>query len=165
MEGIVTCVVAAIGYFFLVDFPDRAFKTAWNFLDERECNFIIHRIAKDRGDAQVEAFSVKKWASSGLDAKVWGFALIFFCLTTVSYSIAYFLPIILHENLGYSVGAAQSLVAPPYAFAGVLMYCTSWVGDRLRVRGPILVFNALICLAGLPLMVSSPCCHLSSFVS
>ncbi|KIX04386.1 uncharacterized protein Z518_05254 [Rhinocladiella mackenziei CBS 650.93] len=152
MEGILTCVIGFVGYFFLVDFPDRAAQTAWHFLNERECNFIIRRIAKDRDDAQVEPFSLKKWAASGLDFKVWGFAMIFFCLTTVTYAIAYFLPIILRENMGYSVGASQCLVAPPYAFAGILMYCTSWAGDKWRMRGPVLVFNAVICLIGLPVM-------------
>ncbi|KAJ4507887.1 hypothetical protein HRR83_007577 [Exophiala dermatitidis] len=152
LEGVMTCLVGIIGYFFLVDFPDRAAKTAWHFLSERECNFIIRRIAKDRDDAQVEPFSFKKWAASGLDPKVWGFAMIFFCLTTITYAIAYFLPIILRENMGFSVGAAQCLVAPPYAVAGILMYTTSWLSDKYRLRGPILALNAIICLIGLPVM-------------
>lgn len=58
-----------------------------------------------------------------------------YSVTTVTYAIAYFLPIILQEGMDYSVGtkilcrdnrnilklgpgAAQCLVAPPYAFAG-----------------------------------------------
>ncbi|KIW11866.1 hypothetical protein PV08_09139 [Exophiala spinifera] len=152
MEGIITCVLAIICYFFLVDFPDRAAKTAWGFLSERECQFIIRRIAKDRDDAQLEPFNLKKWASSGLDLKIWGFALIFFSITTQAYAIAYFLPIILNRNMGFSIGASQCLVAPPYAFAGILMIACGWFGDRFRMRGPILVFNALICFVGLPIM-------------
>lgn len=153
MEGILTCLVGIGGYFFLVDFPDRAAKQAWNFLSERECNWVMRRITKDRDDAEVEPFNLKKWVSSGLDPKVWGFAMIFFCVTTVTYAIAYFLPIILQENMGFSVGAAQCLVAPPYALAGIVMFATSWVADKWRVRGPILVFNALLCLTGCPIMV------------
>lgn len=154
MEGIITCLLAIICYFFLVDFPDRAARTAWGFLNERECQFVMRRIAKDRDDVQVEPFNLKKWASSGLDLKIWGFALIFFSITTQAYAIAYFLPIILHNNMGFSIGASQCLVAPPYAFAGILMIACGWVGDRWRMRGPILVFNALICFVGLPVMVS-----------
>ncbi|KAK5237362.1 hypothetical protein LTR47_001628 [Exophiala xenobiotica] len=152
MEGILTCVVGIIGYFFLVDFPDKAARTSWAFLNERECQFITRRIAKDRGDAELEPFNLKKWAASGLDLKVWGFALIFFSITTQAYAIAYFLPIILHNNMGFSIGAAQCLVAPPYAFAGILMFATSWAGDRWRMRGPVLIFNCFICFVGLPLM-------------
>jgi len=72
-----TCLVGIGGYFALVDFPDRAAKKAWRFLNERECNFIIRRINKDRQDAEAEPFSMKVWLSSGLDLKIWGFAIIF----------------------------------------------------------------------------------------
>lgn len=75
------------------------------------------------------------------------------CLTTVSYAIAYFLPIILRDGMGFSIAASQCLVAPPYVFAAILMYFTAWVGDKYHTRGPILVFNAIIGLIGLPIMV------------
>merc|ERR1711939_454730 len=107
---------------------------------------------QDRSDAELEPFNLKKWAASGLDLKIWGFALIFFSITTQAYAIAYFLPIILHENMGFSIGASQCLVAPPYAFAGILMFATSWAGDRWHMRGPVLIFNCLVCFVGLPLM-------------
>lgn len=77
IEGIITCLLGIAGYFLLVDFPDRAHRTAWKFLSEKECAFIIRRINKDRDDAGVEKFSLKKWAASGLDLKIWGFAMIF----------------------------------------------------------------------------------------
>lgn len=64
------------------------------------------------------------------------FAMVFFNTTTITYSLAYFLPIILNTNLGFSVGASQCLVAPPYAFAGLVMYGMGWLGDRYHVRGP-----------------------------
>jgi hypothetical protein len=32
------------------------------------------------------------------------------------------------------------------------MYSTAWVGDKYHFRGPILVFNAIIYLIGLPVM-------------
>ena len=89
IEGILTCIIGIVGYFFLVDFPDRASKTAWNFLNEAECQFIMRRVAKDRDDATTEAFNFKKWAASGLDLKIWGFAMIYLCLTTIAYAIAY----------------------------------------------------------------------------
>lgn len=54
--------------------------------------------------------------------------------------------------MGFGVGAAQCLVAPPYAFAAILMYSTAWAADKYRMRGPILVLNAIIALIGLPIM-------------
>ena len=55
--------------------------------------------------------------------------------------------------MGFSIAAAQCLVAPPYVFAAILMYATAWFGDKYHMRGPILVFNAIIGLIGLPIMV------------
>lgn len=54
--------------------------------------------------------------------------------------------------MGFSVGASQCLVAPPYAFAGILMFCTAWVGDKYHIRGPIVVFNCILALVGLAMM-------------
>ena len=54
--------------------------------------------------------------------------------------------------MGYGVGQAQCLVAPPYGFAGIVMYATAWVGDKYHMRAPILIFNALLAIIGLPLM-------------
>jgi MFS family permease len=147
----ITGFIGILCYIFLVDFPDRASRS-WRFLSEAECSFIVRRINNDRRDGNGEAFSITKFLRPALDPKIWGFAMIFFCLTTVTYAIAYFLPIILMEGMGFGVGAAQCLVAPPYVFAGIVMYSTAWVGDRYHVRGVILVFNALLCIIGLPMM-------------
>jgi hypothetical protein len=66
--------------------------------------------------------------------------------------MAYFLPIILSDGMGFGVGASQCLTAPPWAFAGIVMFATAWVGDKYRTRAPILVFNAFLSIIGLPLM-------------
>ncbi|KAJ5162779.1 Major facilitator superfamily domain general substrate transporter [Penicillium coprophilum] len=151
LEGVITGVIGILCFFFLVDFPDRAHKS-WRFLNERECAFIVRRINKDRNDGDLEAFSLKKFLKPALDLKIWAFAMIFFSITTVTYAIAYFLPIILNLGMGYGVGEAQCLVAPPYGFAGIVMYGTAWVGDKYRVRAPIIIFNSLLAIIGLPMM-------------
>ncbi|KAJ5101396.1 hypothetical protein NUU61_003618 [Penicillium alfredii] len=151
LEGVITGAIGLLCFVFLVDFPDRAHKS-WRFLNRKECAFIVRRINQDRNDGDLEAFSLKKFLKPALDLKIWGFAMIFFCITTVTYAIAYFLPIILREGMGFGVGEAQCLVAPPYVLAGMVMYSTAWVGDRYRTRGPILIGNALLCIIGLPMM-------------
>lgn len=100
----------------------------------------------------MESFSLKKFFRGGMDWKVWGYALIFFGTTTITYALAYFLPIILRVNMGFSIAAAQCLVAPPYVFGALIMYGTGYFGDRLRVRGPVIAFNMLLCIIGLPIM-------------
>ncbi|KAK7540153.1 general substrate transporter [Phyllosticta citricarpa] len=151
IEGVLTCVVGIGGYFALVGFPDSKHES-WRFLNEREKAFIIARVNADRGDARTEPFTARKFFGAGLDLKIWGYALIFFGTTTPLYALAYFLPIILHENMGFSIGASQCLVAPPYVFAAIIIYGVGYVGDRWKLRGPIILFNMIICLVGLPIM-------------
>ncbi|KAE8152164.1 major facilitator superfamily domain-containing protein [Aspergillus avenaceus] len=151
MEGVITGVIGILTIIFLVDFPDRAHKS-WRFLSEKEAAFIVRRINRDRSDGDEEPFSYKRFLTPALDPKIWAFAMVFFCTTTVTYAIAYFLPIILQNGMGFSVAASQCLVAPPFGMAGIVMYATAWVGDKFRVRGAIVVFNSLLCIIGLPMM-------------
>lgn len=151
LEGVITGAIGLMCFVFLVDFPDRASKS-WRFLSKKECDWVVRRINNDRKDGELEAFSLKKFLRPALDIKIWCFAMIFFSITTVTYAIAYFLPIILMEGMKFSVAAAQCLVAPPYIFAGFVMYGTAWFGDKYRVRAPVLIFNCLLCIIGLPMM-------------
>lgn len=57
--------------------------------------------------------------------------------------------------MGFDIGLSQLLTAPPYAAAGIVMFACAWVGDKYRVRGPILFGLACLGLIGLPLLVGS----------
>ncbi|CAF9932168.1 MAG: hypothetical protein HETSPECPRED_008285 [Heterodermia speciosa] len=151
IEGTITCVVSFGAYFFLVDFPEKA-HTSWNFLNQQECDFVIRRVNKDRGDALPESFTLARFLKPALDFKLWAFALISFFIITVTTSISVFLPIILKTGMGFSTGASQCLAAPPYVLAVLLMMLSAYLGDHYQVRGPILIVNSLIALIGLPLM-------------
>jgi MFS family permease len=54
--------------------------------------------------------------------------------------------------MGFSIGASQCLVAPPVVFAGMLMLICGWLGDKYRIRGPIVIFNAILSIIGLILL-------------
>ncbi|KAG6019007.1 hypothetical protein E4U19_008111 [Claviceps sp. Clav32 group G5] len=151
IEGAITCACAILGYWLLVDFPDSARKS-WSFLRTDELRWVVNRVEKDRGDAQLEAFKWSKFFRGGKDWKIWVFALIFFFSTCMTYSLAYTLPIILVSSMHFSVGAAQCLAAPPYAFAGLVMFLMGWLGDKYHIRGPVIVANMVLCLIGLPIM-------------
>ena len=75
IEGTLTCFLGICGYWALVDFPDKAHKS-WKFLNEREAQFIIRRVDRDRGDAKPEPWSLKKFLGGAADIKIWGFALV-----------------------------------------------------------------------------------------
>jgi len=104
----------------------------------------------------VPPFSLKEYLRVGKDWKVWAYGMIFFNTTTTTYALAFFLPIILNRNLGFDNGTSQCLIAPPYGLAGIVMFGTSWLGDKYRLRGPIVIFNMILVLIGLPIMGFHP---------
>jgi len=151
IEGLLTVVIAAGGYWLLVDFPDSK-RATWSFLSQRERDWICARVHADRGDVTAPPFVLKEYLRVGKDWKVWAYALLFFNTTTTTYALAFFLPVILNKNMGFDTGTAQCLVAPPYVLAGIVMYGTSWLGDKYRLRGPVVAFNMLLVIIGLPIM-------------
>lgn len=54
--------------------------------------------------------------------------------------------------MGFSVGASQCLVAPPYVLAAIWMFGCAYYGDRWHIRGPFIIGNGCIGLVGLGLM-------------
>ncbi|KAK5073426.1 hypothetical protein LTR70_010250 [Exophiala xenobiotica] len=155
LQGALTVIVGMVGWYFIVDFPELAAKKSFfgaNFLNEREAAFIVARIEKDRHDAIPETFAVGKYLKHALDLKVWGFATLFMCSTTISYAIAYFLPIILNEGMGFNRAASQCLIAPPYVLAAIVMFAFAWYGDKWHMRSPFILANGVLALIGLPLM-------------
>lgn len=134
------------------------------FLNELEYEFILRRIERDRGDAFLENFSWKEYLNASVDVKPWAFGLIFFSSTTVAYAVSYFMPIILREDMGFTVGVSLCLYAPPAVAVGIVTFALSWLSDRYRMRAPVLVFNAILCLVGLSLIVSFQFDHLQKII-
>ncbi|KAH8807841.1 retrograde regulation protein 2 [Xylogone sp. PMI_703] len=151
MEGVLTCVAGIIGYFLIVDFPENS-KKSWKFLDERQASYVVAVIERDRADAIPEPFRLGAYLKNALDLKVWAFAALFMLTTTNSYAIAYFLPIILRSGMGFDLAKSQCLVAPPYVAAAIVMFAQAYYADKLHIRGPVVVLNAIIGLIGLPLL-------------
>ncbi|KAF3398661.1 High-affinity nicotinic acid transporter [Talaromyces pinophilus] len=156
MEGILTSIIGMVGYLSLVDFPDQIDPSS-GFLSADEIKWVLRRIDCDRGDAAAETFEFSKFLRAGADWKLWLLGVIFCCLTTVTYAISFFLPTILIQ-MGFDLAVAQCLTAPPFVLAGVMMLVCGWIGDKYHIRGPLVIFNCLVCLVGL-LIVNY--CHLS----
>jgi MFS family permease len=151
IEGTLTCVLAFVAYMMIVDFPENSWKS-WRFLNKKEADFVVARIEYDRNDVETVPFNLREYMRNGLDSKVWGFAWLYMMTTTNTYAIAYFLPIILKNGLGFDTASAQCLVAPPYAAAAVVMVIQAYYGDKWRVRGPIILFNCAMGILGLGLL-------------
>ncbi|KAK4193168.1 major facilitator superfamily domain-containing protein [Podospora australis] len=147
VQGLCTCVIGIVTYWWMVDFPENSHKS-FRFLTEEEAKIVSGRIQKDRGDVFPQEFSIIEVLKHAKDLKIWGFACLFFMQNIVSTALAYFVPIILENGLGYSANAAIILSAPPYYYAVVPVLISSWFADRFRIRAPIITFNALCLITG-----------------
>lgn len=76
--------------------------------------------------------------------------------TTISYSFAFFLPVLLKQKLKFSVALSQCLGSPPFVLAAVVMYTGSWAGDKFRKRALIIQVNSVISIVGLTIMTFHP---------
>lgn len=74
IEGILTCVIAALGAIFLLSFPDSTSSKSLKFLNAEELQVVLARVNKDRGDAELEPFALKKFLKPAADARIWGYA-------------------------------------------------------------------------------------------
>lgn len=132
MEGVITCGVALFAFAFIVKFPDQEkSKPSWGFLNKPgDIDMVIDKLNADRGDVAPEPFSWKKFLAPATQWYIYGFAFIFFCVTTIAYGFAFFLPIILSTKLKFSVAMAQCMGAPPYAASGFMMYGAAAFSDK-----------------------------------
>lgn len=151
MEGIITIVIAIMGYLLLIDFPEDAHKTK-KFLKDEEVQLMVDRIDRDRKDAHVTPFNFNQYIAQGKDWKIWCFALNFGLSGAVTYSASYFLPIILRNTLGFTVVQAQCLTAPCYAFSFLLGFIESYLSDKYNIRGAFILFNSILEIIGVAIL-------------
>lgn len=103
MEGILTVLIAIMGYLVLVDFPDRS-----TFLSPEAKEMVQTRIQRDRGDSVADPMTKRKFISYLLEPKIWLFAIWFMITTLGTYAMSYFLPRILKvSRVGHEVDLAD----------------------------------------------------------
>ncbi|KAJ3456132.1 hypothetical protein MRS44_016155 [Fusarium solani] len=146
IEGAIT-VVAGIGsWFIIVDFPDSSANT---FLTPEERAFVKARLAADRGPEEREKVTLKVVAKTAADWKPWAFSLMYAAGAVGVYAFLFFLPLILRGGLGYSLEMSFILSTPPSLFSVVEAMTISWLADKMKMRGPFVVFQGLIGIIGL----------------
>lgn len=149
IEGIMTVLVGVAAIFVLPATLDKA-----RFLSKDERLVAQSRLLNDKpfhlddtgapvfdmepfqwSDVAVAVFSIRTWLS----------ALAYMAILTALYSFGLFIPTII-KDLGYTAVRAQLFSVPPYAVAALLTVIASYISDRYKVRGPIM-------LAFLPLSI------------
>jgi sugar phosphate permease len=151
VQGLISMVIGMVTYFWMIDFPEEAHKSVW-FLTEEEQRLAVLRINRDRKDVEIDSFAWRKVLVHAKDPKIYGFSIMFFLQNLVSTALAYFLPIILQNGMGFNENQAILLSAPPYYYAVVPVIISSIVGDKFRLRGPIIVFNCICLIVGFCLL-------------
>ncbi|OTA97726.1 hypothetical protein M434DRAFT_391654 [Hypoxylon sp. CO27-5] len=147
VQGLISMVIGVITYFWIVDFPEEAHRSFW-FLTPEEQDLAVARINADRKDVKPDPFSWGKVFVHARDPKVYGFACMFFLLNLVSTALSYFLPIILQSGMGFDENQSILLSAPPYYYAVIPVLLSSIIGDRYRLRGPVITFNCITLIVG-----------------
>lgn len=141
-----------MAWFIIRDFPEKATKPGKlgmkPLLQEEEAAFILQRIEKDRGDSEQDPLTVQKFFLHVRDWKLWAFGLMFMCTAMPSYALAYFGPSII-VSMGYSVGVTHLMGTPPVVVGVIWGLTTSWLSDKYKMRGPAIVVQCAIGIAGL----------------
>lgn len=88
-----------------------------------------------------------------IEWKIGLYAIMYFVAASSVYSLAFFAPIILRESLGFTYVKAQLLSSPPYVFAIFASIAGAWVSDKIKMRWPVMVFQAIVAIVGLIVML------------
>ncbi|KAF2397518.1 MFS general substrate transporter [Trichodelitschia bisporula] len=136
IQGIITCIISVVTYWWIVDFPEEANRN-FKFFDEDETRIMMDRIIRDRDD---------------LHPEIWGFCIMFFIQNVVSMSMSYFLTLILKDGMGFSANKAILLSAATYYWSAIQALISSFVGDKYGIRGPVIVVNALLLIIEFSMM-------------
>lgn len=145
IEGAITCAVCIAGWFIIIDFPAKAGR----FLKPDEKEFVINRLNDDRQDAVQDEITLPVVLRHLKDWRLYCWAFNLMASTLPGYAYSYFLPIILREGMGFSVAKSQLLTAPPYALAAIIAFASGWIGDRYKIRGPIIAVHQLLTAVGM----------------
>ncbi|KAI2628454.1 MFS general substrate transporter [Hypoxylon sp. NC1633] len=146
IEGVITCVAAVVAWFIIVDFPSSNRNT---FLSAEERAFVMARLADDRGTEDQEKVTWAVFVDTITDWKVWSFALMYSAGAVGVYAFLFFLPLILHNGMGYSQELSFVLSAPPALFSVVEGFFVSWLADKMHLRGPFVVLQGVVAIIGL----------------
>lgn len=146
IEGVITIIAGVASRFIIVDFPDSPRNV---FLSDDEKNLILTRLAEDRGPEEREQVTFKKVLHTAADWKPWAFSIMYSAGAVGVYAFLFFLPIILRGGLNYSLQMSFILSTPPSLFSVIFVMVVSWAADKLRMRGPFVIFQGVIGIVGL----------------
>ncbi|PGH17691.1 hypothetical protein AJ80_04698 [Polytolypa hystricis UAMH7299] len=151
IEGIITCVLAILGFFLVIDFPDNLLKKGRAFLTHDEVALLKSRLERDRGDFEADEITMRKLFNTLCRWQVWIYALLFMCMSVASYGYSYFMSVII-QGMGYNVTQTYLLTAAPILVSIPISLIVGYFSDRLQVRAPFVAGMALTGVVGFALV-------------
>ncbi|OBZ68954.1 hypothetical protein A0H81_11047 [Grifola frondosa] len=143
LEGTLTCVVSAILYFAISDFPEEV---KWLTAEEKE--FVKARLYEDVGDSKRhEPLTVRSVLDVFKDYKIIVGGFMYFGLIVPAYGYAYFAPTII-QGLGHTSIRTQLLSVPPWACAFALAMITATASDYFKHRFTFVMIPIAVALTG-----------------
>ena len=146
LEGILTVLVAVVGFFTIYDFPETA-----EFLTPEEREWVVKRLryqgSQESGKmvAEEEGFKWRYVRDAFSDWQIYLGLWMYWGIVCPLYGTSLFLPSIINE-LGYTSSTAQLLTVPIYITAAVLAVVVAWFSDRHGQRSPW-IFGCMCAIA------------------
>jgi len=152
LEGLFTFICALPAYWLVQDFPatsvilsrgnDRA---KW-----------LHHLTISQGVTNAEMpFAWRHVGRAFLNWKTWVYALMYIGIAQPFYSLSLFTPTII-AALGYKNAVANLLSTPPYVLGFITTLGTAYISDRMRLRGPFIIFWMTVLIIGYIILITCP---------
>ncbi|KAL1630187.1 hypothetical protein SLS54_001047 [Diplodia seriata] len=148
IEGIFSVLVAFVVWFGLPNDPSNAY-----FLNAEEKEMMRVRAIQRQAYMGSEEFDWNEVKLALQDPKVYLSGAIQFCQDILLYGFSTFLPSII-QGMGYNTLQSQYLTIPVYIFGGIAFLSFAFVSDKLRIRGPFVLFANIFGIVGYILLLT-----------
>ncbi|TKA81509.1 hypothetical protein B0A55_02993 [Friedmanniomyces simplex] len=155
VEGALTIIVASVAFFFLPHTPAKC-----AFLSPEEQWHAAHRLridlygATNAENVEEEHFTWLAVRHAFFNVNTIAMSINFFIILVPIYSFSLFLPSII-SGLGYKAVHAQLLTVPPNFLAFLSVIGSSYISDRIKMRGPMILLGASLAAIGYIMQLAS----------
>ncbi|CAK7206455.1 hypothetical protein SEUCBS139899_009250 [Sporothrix eucalyptigena] len=151
IEGSISAFVALCAFFVLDEYPRES-----KFLNTEQRDLTVRLLTQDREKESQEKLTISTILHTLQDWKVWIFAILYMLCVTGTYGLAYYIPLILNSQMGFTGAISQLLTTPPYFYGFILSVAVSSLSDHHKIRSPYIVGLELSVIMGMVLMRWGP---------
>ncbi|GJN73727.1 hypothetical protein PCL_02722 [Purpureocillium lilacinum] len=151
VEGVPTCLLAFVAFFFIPDGPSTA-----KFLTPREREIAIDLSLQQPGDRSgITGLQKKQALQAILDYRSYLPAIMYFGSNVAFSSLPLFIPTIISQMGAFTTVQSQGLSAPPYIACLITIIACALISDRLKIRGPFIIGAAVSAAVGYAVLATT----------